>query len=52
MIATYAGPELYEDIQFDVKCGLERLLAARNAIALGGKVSALFSFYILDTLEL
>jgi hypothetical protein len=33
MIATYAGPELYEDIQFDVECGLERLLAARNAIA-------------------
>jgi hypothetical protein len=33
MIATYAGPELYEDVQFDVECGLERLLAARNAIA-------------------
>ena len=33
MIATYAGPELCEDVQFDVKCGLERLLAARNAIA-------------------
>eukprot|EP00802_Teleaulax_amphioxeia_P005925 Tamp_05929.p1 GENE.Tamp_05929~~Tamp_05929.p1 ORF type:complete len:833 (-),score=200.19 Tamp_05929:344-2806(-) len=33
ILATYAGPELEEDEVHDVKMSLDRLLAARNAVA-------------------
>jgi hypothetical protein len=33
IVATYAGPELVDDEMHDVKMSLDRLLAARNAVA-------------------